>query len=310
MDPSLRGMRVGGLRVRDLFPDPGAVLLAARAEGRLRDVLKPWSDDGSDSSRFFEEDANVNNVLIEVFCGSVDDCVAAEAGGAERIELNSAMFLGGLTPSVGTLVESKKRVDIPIVAMVRPRAGGFCYTESEMKVMEHDAKVMLDNGADGIVFGILHEDGTVDVERCRRIMDVVRDAGGDKEAIFHRAFDVVPDPLKALDDLIELGITRILTKGQHNQVEASVPLLRELIEYAGDRMEFVLGGIRPYNFERVIAETGCDQIHISSFESRYDRSTALRPDVYYGGALYPAEDRYDVVSREGIRLMRNAVDGR
>src|SRR5690625_1797151 len=124
-----------------------------------------------------------NDVLIEVFCGSVDDCVAAEAGGADRIELNSAMFLGGLTPSVGTLVEARRRVDVPIVTMVRPRAGGFCYTDSEMRVMEHDVRVMLDNGADGIVFGILNEDGTVDKARCERVVKLV----GDKEAIFHRA---------------------------------------------------------------------------------------------------------------------------
>jgi len=100
-----------------------------------------------------------SKVLIEVCCGSVDDAVEAERGGADRIELNSAIFLGGLTPSLGSIIEAKKRLNIPVMVMIRPRAGGFCYTQAEMAVMQHDAKLAVEHDVDGLVFGILTPDG-------------------------------------------------------------------------------------------------------------------------------------------------------
>ncbi|MHC4325572.1 MAG: copper homeostasis protein CutC, partial [Planctomycetota bacterium] len=142
-----------------------------------------------------------SKILIEVCCGSVDDAVEAARGGADRVELNSAVFLGGLTPSLGSIIEAKKRLNVPVMVMVRPRAGGFCYTQAEMAVMLHDARLAVEHGADGLVFGILTADGSVDVERCRRIIKL---ADG-RQTVFHRAFDVTAEPLKALDQLIDLG---------------------------------------------------------------------------------------------------------
>ncbi|MCK5000485.1 MAG: copper homeostasis protein CutC, partial [Anaerohalosphaera sp.] len=109
-------------------------------------------------------------ILIEVCCGGVDDVVGACAGGADRVELNSGMFLGGLTPSAGTILECKGRVDVPVMVMVRPRAGGFCYSDAEMRVMVRDVRLAVEHGADGVVFGVLDGEGRIDMERCAELV--------------------------------------------------------------------------------------------------------------------------------------------
>ena len=140
-------------------------------------------------------------VLIEVCCGSVEDAIEAEANGADRVELNSSLFYGGLTPSLGTLIETKKRTNIPVMVMVRPRGGGFCYSDLELDIMIEDVKKFVEYGADGIVFGAINEKGEMNFEACKRIVEAI----GDKEAVFHRAMDVVYDPIKTIDQLIETG---------------------------------------------------------------------------------------------------------
>ena len=186
-------------------------------------------------------------ILIEVCCGSTDDAVEAERGGADRVELNSSLFFGGLTPSLGSVIEAKKRLSIPVIVMIRPRGGGFCYTEAEMEVMCHDARLAVEHGADGLVFGILTPEGSIDTDRCRQIVELI----GSKEAVFHRAFDVTPEPLEALDKLVELGFKRILTSGQAPTVPEGAELIKELIDYAGDRMEILPGaGILAHNVRR------------------------------------------------------------
>src|SRR3974390_3604538 len=109
-------------------------------------------------------------ILLEIVASTVNDCRAAESGGADRIELCAAIGTGGLTPSLGTLIETKKRVRIPLMAMLRPRAGGFCYSEEEFVSMRRDAALLVEHGADGIVFAVLHSDGTLDAPRWRKLV--------------------------------------------------------------------------------------------------------------------------------------------
>lgn len=245
-------------------------------------------------------------ILIEVCCGSIDDAVQAQKGGADRIELNSCLFHGGLTPSIGTLIETKKYLDIPVMVMVRPRGGGFCYTEHEFEVAMQDAKKALEYGADGIVFGFLHEDGAIDLKRCEEMMKVI----GKKDSIFHRAFDVVPNPYDALDQLVELGVTRIMTSGQESTVFEGAQLINQLIKYAKGRIEILPGGgIRIGNVERIIKETNCDQIHIASFATHYDSSTDLKPHIFFGGALYPPENSYKITDSEAVREFYKKTKG-
>jgi len=235
-----------------------------------------------------------HGILVEICCGSLEDALEAEQGGAERAELCSALFLGGLTPSLGTVIEAKARLKIPIMVMIRPRGGGFCYTGPEMAVMERDTVLAVEQGADGIVFGILNADGSIAEERCRRIRKLI----GDRQAVFHRAFDVTPEPFRSLDQLVGLGFTRVLTSGQEDTAPEGASLIRRLIEYAGDRIQVLPGGgIKLNSLRQVVELTGCKQVHLTAFKTRPDTSVQGRPFVTFGGALYPPEDQYQVTDR-------------
>jgi copper homeostasis protein len=240
----------------------------------------------------------LSKILIEVCCGSVDDAVEAAKGGADRVELNSAVFPGGLTPSLGTIIETKKRLNIPVMVMIRPRAGGFCYTKAEMAVMQHDAKLAVEHGADGLVFGILTSDGSVDAERCKRIIELAQG----RQTVFHRAFDVTPEPLKALDQLINLGFTRVLTSGQQKTAPDGIELIRKLIVHAGDRIEILPGsGLRPNNIQAFLWQTKATQVHFSAFDQRIDSSMQHRPHITFNGTIPPPEDRYDLIDRNVVQ---------
>ena len=243
-------------------------------------------------------------ILVEICCGSLEDALEAEQGGADRVELCSALFLGGLTPSFGTIVEAKARLKIPVVVMIRPRGGGFCYTQVEMAVMERDTALAADQGADGIVFGILKADGSIDEERCRRILKLI----GNRQAVFHRAFDVTPDPFRSLDQLVELGFTRILTSGQEDTAPEGASLIRRLIDYARDRIEILPGGgIKLNSLRQVVEATGCKQVHLTAFKTQLDTSVRGRPFVTFGGALYPPEDQYQVADRSLVERVVNTL---
>ena len=237
--------------------------------------------------------------LIEVCCGSADDVIEAWKAGCDRVELNSDLFHGGLTPTVGSLRVAKRETGLPIMTMIRPREGGFCYTEAEFAVCREDARILLDNGADGLVFGFLTPDGTIDRERTKVLTDIARSAG--KDAVFHRAIDVVPDWKEALDILSDLGVTRVLTSGQAPDVSWGTAVVREMIAYAAGRIQILPGaGITPLSLDRVLEETGADQIHVALHRSMSDRSTDNNRAIFYGGCLYPPEDRYSLIDRQAV----------
>lgn len=245
-----------------------------------------------------------NKILIEVCCGSIQDAIEAEKGGADRIELNSNIMFGGLTPSAGAIIEAKNKLNIPVMVMIRPREGGFCYSKGEKMVMEQDVKIALQCGADGIVFGILKENGEIDLEECKRIIDLA----GDKEVVFHRALDVVPDVFKALDTLMSLGVKRVLTKGQENTLEEGTDLLIEMIKYCGNRLEILPGGVKLHNVEEYTPKLGCNQIHIASFIQRFDTSVNERPHVFFGTASKSIEDRYGLIDYNFVKQIREKID--
>ncbi|HIU19460.1 MAG TPA: copper homeostasis protein CutC [Candidatus Limiplasma stercoravium] len=249
----------------------------------------------------------MSRILLEICCGSADDVIQAAKGGADRVELNASLFQGGLTPSVGSLAVAKRETKIPIMTMIRPRAGGFCYTDAEFQTMLWDARALLEHGADGIVFGCLHPDGTVDEERCRALVD----AAQGKPCVFHRALDVTPDWKRALETLIGLGVTRVLTSGQAPDVFFALETIAQMIRFAGDAIEILPGaGITLQNVRRVAEATGCTQVHLARHRSVEDASTRHRPDIYFGGALYPPEDRYDITDADYICAVRHTLEGR
>lgn len=237
-------------------------------------------------------------ILFEACCGSAEDALAAWKGGADRVELNSDLFHGGLTPTLGALRLVKRQApDLKVMCMVRPREGGFCYTETEFQVMLEDARIFVENGADGIVFGFLKEDATIDTDRCRKMLDVI----GDHDSVFHRAIDVVPDVMAALDQLIELGVTRVLTSGQKPTVPEGIFTIKAMLEHARGRIEILPGcGITAENALWVREMTGVTMMHAAMHRTAYDRSTAGNPAIYFGGGVYPPEDRYSVTHAEDV----------
>lgn len=250
----------------------------------------------------------MSRILLEVCCGSADDVIEAHRAGADRVELNSDLFHGGLTPTLGELIVAKRETGMKIIAMVRPREGGFCYTDAEFATAVEDAKLLLSHGADGLVFGFLHRDGTLDKERTRVLAQLAQEAG--KEAVFHRAIDVVPNWREALNALIELGVTRVLTSGQEPDVSLGTATVREMIEYAAGRIEILPGaGITARNMDRVIAETGCTQIHLAAHRDVSDPSVANNRAIHYGGCLYPPEDRFRVTDGDYIGGMVSRLRG-
>ena len=244
----------------------------------------------------------MSKILVEVCCGSADDVIEAYKAGADRVELNSNLFHGGLTPTIGSLLVAKRKTGMKIMTMVRPREGGFCYTDTEFTVAVEDAGQLLKNGSDGLVFGFLREDGTIDDRRTAILADIALSAG--KEAVFHRAIDVVPDWKEALDVLIDLHITRVLTSGQEPDVFYGTETVKEMIEYAAGRIEILPGaGITQKNVRRIIDATGTNQIHIAAHRQLTDTSVSNNRSIFYGGCLYPREDLFNMTDRETIHTI-------
>ncbi|EFW36490.1 copper homeostasis protein CutC [Treponema phagedenis] len=247
----------------------------------------------------------MKNITIEICAGSLDDALLAEKAGAQRIELNSSLFLGGLTPSLGTLRLVKQKTKLKVLTMVRPRAAGFLYTEAEFETMKEDARIFIENGADGIVFGFLNADGTLDAARCEALCKIANS----RETVFHRAIDVVPDPLKTLDALIELGITRVLTSGQEPTAPEGAELIAEMVRHARGKIEILPGGgITKKNASRLVQETGVSQIHFAALCSKPEPSVQHNPKIYYGGALYPNEDRFEIADLDEMRRIIEKVN--
>lgn len=250
----------------------------------------------------------MNKTILEICCGSAEDALEAFAGGADRAELCGDLFHGGLTPSLGSVKTVRAGSEKPFVAMIRPREGGFCYTETEFQVALADAEAILEAGADGLVFGFLHEDGTVDKERTEKLVSLTKQAG--KQSVFHRAFDVVPDWKEAMDLLTGLGVTRILTSGQEKSVLLGLETVRKMREYAASRIEIMPGaGIRLNNVERVLKETGCSAVHMSARKAMTDASSLNGRGIAFNAAQCPSEENYSLTDRELVaRLAEKLAD--
>ena len=203
----------------------------------------------------------MSKILLECCVASVESAVNAELGGAGRVELCSALELGGVTPSSAAIRLARERIGIPLFVLIRPRGGDFHYSPLEVEVMKTDIAAARDLGADGIVLGILREDGNVDVERTAELIE----AAGGASITFHRAFDSTPDPLAALETLRELGVNRVLTTGGARRAEEGLAGLGKLVEAAAGRIGILPGGgINHENCLRIIEQTGAREIHVGS----------------------------------------------
>lgn len=219
-------------------------------------------------------------IKIEVVANSVQDCIVAQSKGADRIELISASYLGGLTPTTTVLdMAIENGVKIPIMGMVRPRGGGFCYSEIEKEQMYREAKELLEHGVKGIVFGFLTEDRKIDWEETTKMIELCKSY--EAESVFHRAFDCSDEPEYNIQHLIELGCTRVLTSGLGANVEKGADLLKLLQEKFGDKIEILAGaGITVENIEYIIKKTGITQVH-GTFKKYSVDPTTTGMDVTY-----------------------------
>lgn len=243
---------------------------------------------------------------LEVCVGSWQDCLAADAGKANRVELNSALSVGGLTPTIQSLKKVKEDTDLEVICMVRPRAGGFHYDDQEAEIMMLEAQALLDAGADGIAFGFLKKNGEVDIINTQVMTDLIHRAG--KTAVFHRAFDVTPDPDEAMKTLIEIGIDRVLTSGQKSKALAGADLIAHLQNAYGDQIQILPGsGVNATNAAQLIEETGVNQVH-SSCKGYKSDPTTIGNDVSYAYLPEPHQFDYDVVEEKLVRDLREVLD--
>jgi copper homeostasis protein len=198
------------------------------------------------------------SVTLEICADSAESALAAQKGGAHRIELCSGLVEGGTTPSSGLIATVRSKVSIPISVMIRPRGGDFCYGTDDFEAMERDVDTAKHLGAEGVVFGILREDGQVDVERTQQLVDRARPL----KVTFHRAFDMSRDLKEAFEALIAAGVDRLLTSGGEQRVEDGAARVRELSDVAAGRIVIMAGGgITESNAHRVIAATGVCELH-------------------------------------------------
>lgn len=252
----------------------------------------------------------VPRILLETIVSSLHDARAAAAGGSDRFELCSALALGGLTPSLGLLRAIKAELSIPVMFMVRPREGGMAYTDGEVAVMEQDAELALEAGADGLVFGFLTPEGGVDTWQCQAFLKRCSRVAAGKHWVFHRAIDVVGDGETALEQLIDLGFTRVLTSGRARLAVAGVAEIRRMIEQADGRIEVLPGGgIRLNNVLDVVRQTGASQVHLAVTVAAADTSAAGNPEIQFGGTdPLATEMEYRAVSEAGVREVRKALE--
>ena len=198
-------------------------------------------------------------VLVEVCVDSVASAMAAERGGAQRIELCSDLLEGGVTPSVGLLGVVRSKLSIAVHPIIRPRPGDFCYSEAEFESMVRDVEIAKSEGADGVVLGILEQEGNVDVARTRQLVELARPLS----VTFHRAFDMSADLLRALEDVCATGADRLLTSGGEQECLQGVDTVARLVPAANGRIRIMAGGrIGIDNAPTIVEKTGVTEIHV------------------------------------------------
>ncbi len=245
----------------------------------------------------------IKDYKIEICANSVESAVNAQTGGAFRVELCAGIPEGGTTPSFGSMIHARELLTTTeLNVIIRPRGGDFLYSSLELDIMYDDIRTAREVGVDGVVFGCLDENGDVNME----VMRILVEAAGDMNITFHRAFDMCRNPRRALEDIIDLGIHRILTSGAQPTAEQGIPLLRSLVEQADDRIIIMPGcGINPGNIRRIADETGAREFHFSGRNSVESGMVFRNPSVSMGGTVHINEYKTEVTDPG---LVKAAID--
>jgi len=222
--------------------------------------------------------------VLEVCVDNIRSATAAKQGGANRLEVCGPLAVGGTTPSAALVEQCVDLGDIDVMVMIRPHCGDFVYDQADVRTMLRDIEIAKSAGANGVVFGALTDDRKIDLDVCRQLTE----AAESMQVTFHRAFDVVDDPVKALEQLAELKVDRILTSGQSAKAIDGLPLIKSLIAAAAGRVTILPGsGINSKNVSSIILETGGCEIHASC--SVVSKTQGYSID--FGGAHFTTDHR-------------------
>jgi len=242
-------------------------------------------------------------ISLEICVDSVASAVAAERGGASRVELCANLLEGGITPSAGLIELVRARTSISLHVMIRPRGGDFCYTAEEFETMQRDILVARKFKADGLVLGLLNPEGNVDLDRTRQLVGLARPLS----VTFHRAFDMSADLFRALEDICAAGADRILTSGGEPTALKGAPKIARLLQAAGGRIAIMAGGgIRPHNAARVIEQAGVKEIHAGP-KSPFVSSMIYRNPRISPGAMPGGEYQHFGIREEDVRNLSRAA---
>jgi copper homeostasis protein len=242
--------------------------------------------------------SNPSSFLFEVCANSAASAIAAQEGGALRVELCDNLYEGGTTPSAGCIALTRKSISIGLNVIIRPRGGDFLYTDLEFEIMKYDVKCAKDLGVDGIVIGVLLPDGSVDRQRTEELAHLAQPLS----VTFHRAFDVTRDPCQALRDIIETGCNRILTSGQANKAAEGAELIAELVKKAGKRITILVGsGVNEENIAELIRTTRAWEYHGSAQKRIASAMQYRHPQVSMGGVPQIPEFEIAVTSAERVK---------
>lgn len=238
---------------------------------------------------------------VEICVDSPDAAAAAEAGGAVRVELCANLFEGGTTPSAGCIRVTRERVGrAGLHVLIRPRAGDFLYSESEWAVVCADVITAKTLAADGVVVGCLTPEGDIDVVRLQQLVALARPM----QVTFHRAFDMCREPRRALEQLVELGVDRLLTSGQDSSCLEGVDLIAELHAQAAGRIVVMPGGgITARNVAKIVAATGVRDVHMSARTTVASGMLHRNGNAFMGGVLRPAEFEWKTTSSDIVRAV-------
>lgn len=218
---------------------------------------------------------------VEVCCGSIDSCFAANDAGANRVELCSALVEGGVTPSLSVVEYACKNLAIDVNVIIRPRGGDFVYSNREIEIMIRDIEYMKSVGVNGVVFGCLTNSGDVDISAMQRLMGASKGIS----VTFHRAFDLCVNPFISLEEIIGFGCDRLLTSGQAQTAFKGIELLKELNEKASNRIIIMPGcGVNEFNIKKIIDYTLVKEIHFSASVKRLSNFIEISTDVDFGAA--------------------------
>lgn len=242
---------------------------------------------------------------FEVCANSVKSCLAAQDGGAHRVELCAAIPEGGTTPSFGEIAIAREMLQIKLHVIIRPRSGDFLYSSLEIKSMLKDIEMCRKLNVDGVVLGVLNSSGNINVSAMNELMS----ASNGMSVTFHRAFDMSHDPHTALEQIINLGCDRLLTSGQRSTAEEGIPLLKKLNEQAGNRIILLAGsGVNETNIQKIASETDISEFHFSAREKQESQMAYRNPSVSMGGTVHINEYQNVYTSARKVNATIQALE--